>query len=150
MDMGSHMFNLVIGLAGAPWKVFARTATRLHRYDVEDSAEIVAELADGTPVVAGFLWNSKTWAHEMEIIGSEARLQWMPLDGACVRIVRGANVEEVELPNAGNVHAPLVAQFAAVIRTGAAAESTLADAALTNKVLDAIYESAATRREVVL
>ena len=62
-DVGSHMFDLLIGLFGLPRTVFARAESTVHRYAVEDSAVVVMELACGAQAVASFHWNSRAWAH---------------------------------------------------------------------------------------
>ena len=45
MDMGSHMFDLLIGLFGLPTSVFAQCETWANDYEVEDSATIAMTMA---------------------------------------------------------------------------------------------------------
>ena len=33
----------------------------------------------GAHVTAAFSWSSKTWRHEFEIVGTEAKLDWLPM-----------------------------------------------------------------------
>jgi len=149
-DMGSHMFDVLIGLFGMPRKVFARVRTLVHSYEVEDSAVIIMELQNGADVIASFNWNSKTWAHEFEIIGTEAKVKWFPYDtGRIVKTV-GRDIEELDMPNADNVHAPLVEDFVQAVLTGRDPIITIGEAAKTNVLLDAVYRSAESGGEVKL
>lgn len=142
-DMGSHMFDILIGLLGQPRNVFAHTATLAQDYEVEDSSAIVMTMPDGAQVLATFGWNSKTWTHEFEIVGSEGKVLWRPADVGKVVVTLGRDVEEIDLPNADNVHEPLVADFNAAIAAGREPICPLNEAVKTNVVLDAIYKSSA-------
>jgi predicted dehydrogenase len=149
-DMGSHMFDVLIGLLGMPVKVYAETKTLVQPYEAEDSAVVLMELAGGAPVVAGFGWNSRTWAHEFEIVGTEAKLKWFPYDsGKAVKTV-GREVRELELPDPDNVHQPLVEDFVRAVRGGSSPAVPLAEALKTNILLDAIYESSREKKEIRL
>jgi predicted dehydrogenase len=149
-DMGSHMFDVLIGLLGMPLAVFAEAETLVQPYEVEDSAAILMELPGGARVVAGFLWNSKTWVHEFEIIGTEARVKWSPYDSGQVVKTVGTEAEELDLPNPENVHLPLVEDFARAVREGDDPVVPLAEALKTNTLLDAVYESAKRGEEIRL
>jgi predicted dehydrogenase len=148
-DMGSHMFDILIGLFGLPKTVFAHCGTLVQDYEVEDSSAIVMTLADGAQATASFGWNSKTWCHEFEVVGSEGRMQWRPADTGKVTMTMGRDIEELDLPNAENVHAPLVEDFNRAVAEDRDPLVPAAEAVKTNRLLDAIYRSAATGREVV-
>lgn len=150
MDMGSHMFDIMIGLLGLPKTVFAHCATLVQDYEVEDSSAITMTYEDGLQVVAHFGWNSKTWSHEFEIVGSEAKVKWSPADAQKVVVTRGRDIDEVETPLAANVHEPLVADFNAAVAGGHDPICPIAEAVRTNRVLDAIYRSSTERRIVEL
>jgi predicted dehydrogenase len=149
-DIGSHMVDVVVGLFGMPRAVFAKAATLVHRYPVEDSASVVMGLAGGATVNSSFHWNSKTWAHVMEIIGSEASLRWGPYDSGPVVLTRGREAQEIDLPHAPNAHEPLVVDFVAAIRAGRPPAVPAAEALKTNLLLDAVYESSRAGTEVLL
>ena len=147
-DMGSHMLDILIGLFGMPRTVSANCATLCNDWDVEDSAAIVMSLADGALVTASFNWNSRTWRHEFEIVGTEAKVSWAPFDtGAVVKTV-GRDSEELDLPPADNVHLPLVADFVDAVLDDREPVSPVSDAARTNVLMDAVYRSAAEGVEV--
>jgi len=149
-DMGSHMFDVLIGLLGMPAKVYAETRTLIQPYEAEDSAAILMELPGGAPVVAAFGWNSRTWAHEFEIVGTEAKLKWFPYDSGKVIKTVGREIQELEVPNPDNVHQPLVEDFARAVRDGATPAVPLAEALKTNILLDAIYRSSRAGKEIRL
>ncbi|MHB9028604.1 MAG: Gfo/Idh/MocA family protein [Candidatus Latescibacterota bacterium] len=146
-DMGTHMFDVLIGLLGLPEKVSAMTAAQDRDWDVEDGSAILMRLPGGALVTAGIHWNSKTWNHAFEIIGTEARALWQPYDSGKMTLTIGRETEEIDLPCAGNVHRPLIEDFVAAIREGRAPAVTLAEAAKTNRLLDAVYRSAREGRE---
>lgn len=147
-DMGSHMLDAMIGLLGMPRVIYAKMARLTHRYEVEDSATVLMELENGAGVVGSFHWNSKTWSHVFEIVGTEGRVAWSPYDSGKLLKTVGSNTIEVSLPNAENVHLPLVEDFVAAIRKGREPVDPFAEAAKTNLVLGAIYESAQSGKEV--
>jgi len=149
-DMGSHMFDVMIGLLGMPRKVYARTKTLVQPYEVEDSAVIIMELNNGADVLASFHWNSKTWSHEFEIIGTEAKVKWHPYDADKILKTVGRDVTELDLPNAENVHLPLVEDFVRAVIDGRDPVVPLEEAAKTNLLLDAIYQSAQSGAEIAL
>ena len=147
-DMGTHMFDVLIGLFGLPEKVYAKVATLTHDYAVEDSAGIIMTMSGGAQVVCSFNWNSKTWSHEFEIIGTEAKVKWHPYDGDSVVKTVGRDIQEVETPNHENVHYPLIEEFVSAALAGRDPKITAAEAAKTNLLLDAVYQSAKENREI--
>jgi len=149
-DMGSHMFDVLIGLLGMPRSVFAKVKTLTQRYEVEDSAAIVMVMPDGAQVTANFHWNSKTWANDFEIVGTEGSLKWNPFDAGSVILTRGRERQELDLPHAVNVHQPLVEDFVQAVRSRGEPVVPLSEALKTNMLLDALYHSAQTGGEVML
>ncbi len=149
-DMGTHMFDVLIGLLGMPRSVFAKVGTLVQPYEADDSAAIVMTMPTGIQVVASFNWNSKTWSHEFEIVGTEAKLKWHPYDAGKVIKTMGRETSELDLPNPENVHLPLVQDFVDALRQGRRPLVPLDEAIKTNALLDAIYRSAETGTEVTL
>lgn len=147
-DMGTHMFDVLIGLLGMPVSVVARCENLVHHWDVEDSASLIMTLQNGAQVTASFNWNSKTWRHEFEIVGTEAKVYWHPYDSGQVVKTVGRQVETLDLTPAENVHLPLVEDFVQAVLEDRPPVCPLSEAAKTNVLLDAIYRSAAEHREV--
>ncbi len=149
-DMGTHMFDVMIGLLGMPVSVYARCENLVQKWDVEDCASIVMKLDNGALVTASFSWSSQTWRHEFEIVGSEAKVYWHPYDSGEVVKTVGRQVDTLDLTPDDNVHGPVVQDFVDAVRDGRQPVCPLGEAAKTNALLDAIYRSAAEHREVVL
>jgi predicted dehydrogenase len=150
-DVGSHFFDLLAGLLGPPRTVFAKCDNLVHRdWDVEDSASVLMTLDNGAHVTASVSWNSKTWRQEFEIVGTEARMNWLPGDTGPVTVTRGRETETLELPNASNVHLPLVEDFVRAVQEDRAPAVSVAEAVKANLILDAIYRSAREGCEVAV
>lgn len=149
-DMGTHMLDVLIGLLGTPARVHAETKTLVQPYAAEDSAAVLMELAGGASVVAAFGWNTRTWVHEFEIVGTEAKLRWFPYDSGKITKTLGRATEELVLEDPANVHQPLVEDFARAVRGRTAPAVPLAEALKTNILLDAIYESARRTKDIRL
>ena len=147
-DMGTHMFDVLIGLFGLPEKVYAKVGTITHDYAVEDSATAIMTLAGGAQVICSFNWNSKTWSHEFEIIGTEAKVKWHPYDSNSVVKTVGRDIREIDTPNHENVHYPLLVDFVSAVLDDREPKITAAEAAKTNLLLDAVYRSARENAEV--
>jgi predicted dehydrogenase len=149
-DMGSHMLDLVVALLGMPRSAFAKTATRVQPYEVEDSASFLLTFADGAFGQGSFFWNSQSWSHEFEILGTEGRLHWSPFDSGAVAQTIGRQRTELAFPNAPNVHEPLIADFVQAVREGREPIAPLEEAAKASAILDGIYASAQTGQEIRL
>jgi predicted dehydrogenase len=149
-DMGSHMFDVMIGLFGLPESVDARCANLVHSWDVEDSTVCSMRLEGGAIVQSRFHWNSKHWRHEFEVVGTNAQLLWSPYDSGMVIKTSKGRLEEIDLPNSENVHLPLIENFVRAMITNRAPLSSLADALKTNILIDAVYKSASSCKEVNL
>ena len=149
-DIGSHMFDILIGLFGLPKSAYAKCDNLVHQWDVEDAASILMTLQNGAHVTASFNWNSKTWRHEFEIVGTEAKLNWLPCDSGPVIKTVGREVQQLDLPNADNVHQPLVDDFVEAVLQHREPICPVAEAAKTNILLDAVYRSVQENREISL
>jgi predicted dehydrogenase len=149
-DMGTHMFDVLIGLFGLPEKVSAMTEIQDRGWDVEDGSAVIMRLPGGILVTAGIHWNSRTWNHAFEIIGTEARALWQPYDSGKMTLTIGRETEEIVLPCAANVHLPLIEDFVAAVRESRAPLVTLAEASKTSRLLDAVYRSSREGREAAV
>lgn len=149
-DMGTHMFDILIGLFDLPASIYASCANIVHKWDVEDSAAVIMELKNGAQVTASFNWNSKTWRHEFEIIGTEAKVDWLPYDSGAVVKTVGRDIQRIEMPEPENVHLPLIQDFTDSILKDKNPACLAEEAAKTNILLDALYVSANENKVVKL
>lgn len=147
-DMGAHMFDVLIGLLGMPAAVFAKCANLTTNWDVEDSSAMVFTMPDGALVTASFNWNCNTWRHEFEIVGTDARVNWLPYDAGPVDFAAGRSLEKLDLPNPENVHQPLVEDFVQAVLANRPPAIPLGEAAKTNILLDAVYRSTRDNCEI--
>ncbi|MCX5662167.1 MAG: Gfo/Idh/MocA family oxidoreductase [Planctomycetota bacterium] len=144
-DVGSHMLDMLIHLAGVPTVKSAFVGTTVQPYEVEDTAAALLMLPGakgkipGAPVQVNFGWNSKTFGHDMEIVGTEGRLVWSPFDSGPVKLTLGRETRELDLPPAANVHLPLIEDFVAAVREGRQPICPLDEAAKVDELMDAIY-----------
>jgi len=90
----------------------------VHRYEVEDSSNLLLQLSNGAPAQAFFSWNSKTWIDRFEIAGSEGKIIAEPLDSPHLTIIRGREREELSIPAPENAHLPCVEDFVTACREG--------------------------------
>lgn len=149
-DMGSHMFDILIGLFGLPVKLSACNTTACREWDVEDGSVSIMRLADGGQVTASFNWNSRTWVHMFEVVGTEGKVLWQPYDTGPVVRTMGRSTSEFDMPPSRNVHQPLIEDFIASVRERRQPACPISEAAQTNRLIDAIYRAASTRREVAV
>lgn len=147
-DMGSHMFDVMIGLLGLPTTVYAKTQTLIHDYAAEDSSVIIMTMPNGAQAIASFHWCSKTWSHEFEIVGTEAKVKWHPYDSDSALKTVGREITDVPTPTPENVHYPLIEDFTTAVLDDREPRVPPAEAAKTNLLLDAVYTSARNNKEV--
>lgn len=148
-DMGSHLLDLMVALVGEPETIYGRCDNLLHPdWSVEDSCSALLTLPGGCQVTASFSWNSKTWRQEVEIVGSEGRINWLPSDNGPIQITRGRDIETLASDNADNVHTPLVADFVCSVRDRRPPAIPVAEAQKASRIIDGIQRSSAEGRPV--
>ncbi len=157
-DMGCHKFDMLVALLGMPKSVSARMSTQTHSYEVEDSCSAVLELANGGHALAAFHWNSRVWSDEFVILGTRGKIVLDPCDGDTLTLEvppkalkgMGKEVTTVTLPNAANVHAPLVDDFARALLEGRDPLVTGEEGFRTNRILEGIERSSDEGRRIAL
>ena len=140
-DVGSHRLDLLAWWLGAPKQLAAHVTTHLHSYEGEDSAGILMELDNGALVSGSFQWNSKTWADEIHIVGTAAKVALTPCDGEEVAITRGRETEIMTMAKPENAHYPLIDDFARSIVEARAPRFQGADGMRATQIMDAVFES---------
>lgn len=142
-DVGSHRLDLLAWWFGLPTRVVADLRTRTQDYDAEDSATALMLLGDGIPCTASFQWNSKTWADQLHIVGTEASIAFSAVDGNELIVTRGRDVELIELPRDANAHYGLIDDFAKAICEGRAPQFNGADSIAATQLADWMITSSA-------
>jgi predicted dehydrogenase len=124
MNQGIHTVDVLLWLMGQVVRISARTATRLHRIEVEDTAVAMLEFANGalgvleatTSVYPGY-------ARRIEITGSEG-----------TAILEGDTLVALDLRNAASASGVAVSKAAAP--TVASSSPVVADASAHQRVLE--------------
>lgn len=153
-DMGSHRFDLLVGLFGMPSRVWATTETLVHDYEVEDTASIYLKLGNGAQCVSTWQWSSQTWVDHLSIIGSQGKIVMEPMDSPNFTLYIGKDRsqerfdEEIPLPE--NVHLPMIQNFIDAVSAGVDPVEVGEEGLKTNRILAAIDESAMSGCEVAL
>ena len=86
----------------------------------------------------------------MFLHNSDGKVHWEPSDIGTVTVTIGRETEELEFPNAENLHLPLVEDFVSAVVEDRPPAIPVADALKTNKLLDGIYESAKSGKAVAI
>jgi predicted dehydrogenase len=152
-DMGSHRFDLLIGLFGMATEVWAVAETLAHEYQVEDTASVYLKLGNGAQCVSTWQWSSQTWVDHLSIIGTHGKIVMEPVDSPNLTLYVGAGRsqerfdEQIALPE--NVHLPMIQDFTDSVLSGVDPVEVGEEGLKVNRVLAAIEESAASGRIVV-
>ena len=157
-DMGSHKLDMLIDLLGMPKSVSALMSTQTHDYEVEDSCSALLELENGGQCIASFNWNSKVWADEFVIIGTNGKIALNPCDGDSVELElvpsrmkgMGKEITTVMKFNAPNVHTPLIDDFTKAVVEGREPHISGKEGYKTNKILAAIEKASCTGKKIIL
>jgi len=152
-DMGSHRFDLLVGLFGMPTQVWAVTETLAHDYEVEDTASVYIKLGNDAQCVSTWQWSSQTWVDHLSIIGTDGKIVMEPMDSPnlTLYIGRGRSQErfDEEIPLPENVHRPMVQNFVDSVLQGVDPVEVGEEGLKINRILAAIDESAAKGCAVV-
>jgi len=153
-DMGSHRFDLLIGLLGMPTQVWATAETLAHTYEVEDTATVYLKLGNGAQCVSTWQWSSQTWVDHLSIIGTQGKIVMEPMDSPSLTLYigKGRSQERMDeqIPLPENVHLPMIQNFVDSVLRGEDPVEVGEEGLKTNRILAAIDESAATGRLVRL
>jgi predicted dehydrogenase len=147
-DMGSHRFDLLVGLFGMPSQVWAVTETLAHGYEVEDTAIVYLKLANGAQCISTWQWSSQTWLDHLSIIGTCGKIVMEPVDSPNLTLFLGQGRtqerkdEQIPLPE--NVHLPMVQDFVDALLAGRDPVEVGEEGLKVNRILAAIEESART------
>jgi predicted dehydrogenase len=153
-DMGSHRFDLLVGLFGMPDQLWATTDTQVHGYGVEDTAVVYLKLGNGAHCVSTWQWNSRTWVDHLSIIGTRSKIVLEPMDSPNFTLYigqeRSQERQDEAIPLPENVHLPMIQDFIDAIRQGKEPLETGEEGLKITRILAAIEEAASTGSVVTL
>ena len=150
--LGSHFFDIIVGLFGLPLSVSARCGAFNAGLNVEDHAAIIIELPGGGFFTLNFNVNSQTaYRHDFEISGTKGRISWpgWPPHTSCPVVVsRGNEKYSQEVTNHDNFHLPLVQDVINAVLKGGKPLCSVEEGWKTSLLMDAIYRSAEEKRAI--
>ncbi|MCA9267853.1 MAG: Gfo/Idh/MocA family oxidoreductase [Planctomycetales bacterium] len=142
MDIGSHRINLLLDLFGPATDVAALCATVAAGYEAEDVATLALRFADGPQASLTCVFGAPTDPDEFSILGTRGRIAIAPLNGSDLVIETAAGRRVETHPAPANLHAPLVADFAAAVLAGRPPTVSGEEGRATTAVMDRAYASA--------
>jgi predicted dehydrogenase len=164
MNQGIHTADLLLHLFGDVASVSARTATRVHRIEVEDTVVATLEFVSGalgvleaaTSVYPGY-------ARRLELTGAEGTLI-LDHDRLAAIDLRHPAAEDVPTPADGGVaqsaaspvvadatpHRRIIEDFLKALETGAAPACDVREGRRSVELVEAIYRSAREDRPVAI
>jgi predicted dehydrogenase len=148
IDSGWHILDLLTWLHGMPETVYCTTGQGNAfpgDYDVDDRALLTLEYADGSiaGVVCCFICLPS--ARQVFLHGTEASLD---ITDTCVRLHKGnqTDTEVIQLAPETNLLAPQFEHFLHLIDTGASPVEGAREAYDIQRIIDAAYRSAQSKR----
>ncbi|HEX6348835.1 MAG TPA: Gfo/Idh/MocA family oxidoreductase [Candidatus Dormibacteraeota bacterium] len=165
INQGQHDLDLLVHLAGPPARVFAKTPTRLHEIETEDSVQALLEWENGALGSVHISTVEVDESQRIELTGTRGRLRLLP-----GRLETVANEEDFEdfrtapggpfdAPRTGEVqtfeggggdHADLYRDLAEALTTGRPPIAPGREALRTLELANAIQLSGRTGREVAI
>jgi predicted dehydrogenase len=153
-DMGSHRFDLLVGMFGMPTQVWAMAETLAQRCEVEDTATVTMKLGNGAQCASTWQWSSQTWVDHLSIIGTQGKIVMEPMDSPnlTLYIGKGRSQErsDEQIPLPANMHLPMIQDFVDAVLAGRDPVEVGEEGLKVNRILAAIDQSAATGQVVKL
>lgn len=118
MDVGSHRLDLMLDLFGDIQEVQAFCDTLTGPHPAEDCASLLFRFQNGMHGTLQCFFGTPANADDFTILGTQGRLSASPLNGSQLVVDLGKTQRSETLPPPTNLHAPLIADFAAALREG--------------------------------
>jgi predicted dehydrogenase len=142
-DVGSHRLDLLAWWFGLPRRVIADVRTQTHDYEGEDSATALLMLENEVPCTVSFHWNSKTWADELHIVGTDGNIAFRVLDGDELTITLGRESKIETHPRPSNAHLPMIDDFACSVIEGRSPAFNGIDGMSATQIMEWMVQSSA-------
>lgn len=150
--LGSHIFDIIVGLFGLPVSVSAHCGAFNAGLNVEDHAAVIIELPNGAFFTVNFNWNSHSeLRHDFEISGTKGRIswpQWPPHGDSPVLVSHGKERCSKDVFNCSNFHLPLVQDVVDAIINGGKPLCSVEEGWKTSLLMDSIYRSSEEKRMI--
>jgi len=140
-DIASHRIDLMNYLFGDPVRVSGHRSTLVHPIEVEDNCTVLIDYQSGPRAMVDVRWHSRVARDEFRIRGTEGEMDLTPLNGPVLTYPGGKEA----LPPDGNLHYPLIADFASAVLEGSLLRSSGETAAVTDWVTEQVMSSGLKR-----
>jgi predicted dehydrogenase len=156
MNQAIHTVDLLLWLFGPVARVYARTATRVHAIEVEDTAVAILEFESGalgtieaaTSVYPGYLRRIELTGTEGTVVIEHDRVVKSDLRGQDANTAGNASDEALPRVSDTRAHQRLIRDFVTAVATGSSPICDGPDGRRSVAVIEAMYESARTGRRV--
>jgi predicted dehydrogenase len=156
-ELGYYLIDIAHNFFGMPCSVMAQGSILQPDVmnDVEELATVILRFPARTPASGGAMFTiifnctSPGTRHEWELFGTEGRIywqEWPPHGNGPVVKITGASTEQIEAHTATNWHQPMIEDYVDALLTGRPPVCTLASAAKTEIITDAVFRSLASGR----
>jgi predicted dehydrogenase len=147
VDTGSHRLDLLCWLLGEPGQVAAFVETQELAVEAPDVESLLIRMASGVHVTS--LHGHRTASDDrFEIWGTEGVLSATPVETPTLTLRAGGREESWELPKHGNVHFPLIDDFARRVNAGGPPRYTGEDSLQASRIIEAAYRSGTLQKTV--
>ncbi|QDU91117.1 1,5-anhydro-D-fructose reductase [Pirellulimonas nuda] len=141
MDIGSHRIDLFLHLLGEVHGVKASVIDSPD-YEAEQAATLIMRFAHGAQGVLQCYFGTVDAPDRLEIIGTDGRVVVEDLNAGDLTLYTAAGQTHEAHPPAGNLHAPLVADFVAALLRGRAPTVSGQIGKQTSDAIQMAYEDA--------
>jgi predicted dehydrogenase len=138
LDVGSHVLDLLDFLLGPLTDIASTAANLASSHPVEDTVAMSFRTGSGTPGTAHWNFASALHDDQLELRGTEGRLNFSVLGNEPVRLETAADVQLFDRPNPPHVQQPLIQAVVDDLLGGAACPSTGESARRTSQVMDRV------------
>ena len=138
LDLGSHVLDLLDFLLGPLTEIAGTAANLASSHPVEDTVTMSFRTGSGAPGTAHWNFASALRDDQLELRGTEGRLNFSVFGGEPVRLETAAGVQLFDRPHPPHVQQPLIQAVVDDLLGGATCPSTGESARRTSQVMDRV------------
>lgn len=160
LDQGVHLVDLIRWFGGEVLSVYGKVETKFWDMEVEDSANVILTTKENVTASFSVSWHNWKNLFSFEIFGSDGYLRIDGLGGSygpetleCGKRKREGGKPDVQVktfPPEDTSWIEEWKEFKSAVREGREPIGSGIDGLRANEVIQAIYESSATRRELTM
>lgn len=143
MDIGCHRLDLFLDLLGKPQEVHVCMSSIEVPYEAENVASLVLRFGSGVHGILQCFFGTAHVPDELVVTGTRGRVRCSPLNAGSMHWEVAGKTWAEHLPNADNLHQPLLTDFVRAIRKNQVPTVTAEHAREVNAVLEHRLDTAA-------